>query len=98
MTAAAHANPRLAALMAEVQGAPPVIAAVAADPKWAIELAAIERGLSAVDAQASDDPLMLETLDLILAMIARKDISMKQRLLKLEEIFRRVRDAGRIIH
>ena len=84
--------------IAEVRGSPQFVAALAADAKWEHELLAIVNGLIAVDKQADDDALMLEALDKIQAVVSQSDLSIKQRLLEVEQILRGLRDAGRNVH
>jgi hypothetical protein len=56
---------KIEAFIAELQRMPKFVAASATDPHWIAELAAIERGLIAIEQKADDDPQMLDAFDKI---------------------------------
>jgi hypothetical protein len=85
---------KIDAFIAEIRARPEFIAGVAADPKKADDLAAMERGLVTV----YGNPEMIEVFDKIEAVIDRRDLSMKERLLEIGKILTLVRDAGRSVN
>jgi hypothetical protein len=89
---------KIDAFLAELRSLPGFVAASAANPKWTADLAAVERGLNAVDREADNNPAMLDALDKIQEVIDRRDLSLKQRLLAIAELLVRVRDTIKIAH
>jgi hypothetical protein len=79
--------------ISEISSTPSFIAVAASDPQWSNHLANIERALNGIDQRADDEPAMIEIVDEIQAVIARNDLSLKQRLLKVGELLTKVRDA-----
>jgi hypothetical protein len=71
---------------------PAFVAAAASDPQWSNHLDNIERGLNGIDQKADDDPRLIEILDEMLAVVARDDLSLKERLLMVGKLFVQVRD------
>jgi hypothetical protein len=84
--------------LTEVRNMPKFVAASAIDPKWTEQLAAVERLLNAIDRKADDDPATIEIFDKILAVIDRSNLSLKERLLAIVELFVQFRDAQGVRH
>jgi len=91
-------NTKIAAFIAEVTGAPPFVAALETHLELKGDMEAFERGLRHVDRKADEDPCMVESFDQIVAIIERGDLSIKQRILGVCEVFRQLRDAGRTVN
>jgi len=89
---------KIDAFISEILAQPGFIAAAASDPQWSNHLDNIERGLNGIDQRADDEPAMIEIVDEIQTVIAPNDLSLKQRLLRVEKLLAKARDAGRIIH
>jgi hypothetical protein len=89
---------KIDAFIAEIRSQPAFVAAAASDSKFSDHLDNIERGLNFVDRQADNDPATIEIFDKIQDVIARNDMSLKQRLLEVEKLLTEVRDDGRIVH
>jgi len=84
---------KTAAFIAEIRGTPEFIAKSAADPKWQREIDNIERGLDAL----YRDSEMIEILDRIQSVVARKSFSIKKRLLELRKLLVQARDLGKSV-
>jgi hypothetical protein len=89
---------KIDAFIAEIRDCPEFIAAVALDSQYSDHIDNIERGLNAVDRWVDNDPAIIEIFDNILVVIARIDLSWKERLLEVGRLFTQVRDVGRITH
>jgi hypothetical protein len=85
---------KIDAFIAEIQSRPEFIAGVAADPKKADDLAAMEEGLAVL----YRDEKFIDALDKLEAMLYRRDLSMKQRLDEIGKILTDARDAGRCVN
>jgi hypothetical protein len=87
------------AFIAEIRNWPEFVAELSLDgPRWTRELEAIERGFEFIAQKADDDPHVIEIHDQILIAIARKDLSIRQRLLEFGRLFIQMRDAGRSVN
>jgi hypothetical protein len=91
-------NEKIDAFVEQFRKSPKFVAASAIDPKWTEQLAAVERQLNAIDRKADDDPATLEILDKVLAVIARGDLSLTERLLQVGELFVQFRDRNRTVN
>ena len=91
-------NAKIKTFVEQIRKRPKFVAASAIDPKWTEQLAAVERLLNAIDRKADDDPATLKILDKVLAVIARSDLSLKERLLQVGELFVQFRDAQGVRH
>lgn len=87
-------TPKIDTFIAEIRTRPEFTAGVAADPKKADDLAAIEDGLVALYRDAS----LVDAFDKLEAAIDRRDLSMKQKLLAIGKILTAARDAGRSVN
>jgi hypothetical protein len=56
------------------------------DPAFHCHLKAMERGIEAIRAQGNDDVVWLERFDELQAIIARDDLTVKERLLELVKV------------
>jgi hypothetical protein len=77
---------------------PGFVAASASDTKWLAAFEKMERGLTAADRLAANDPTMLDVLDKIQGVIGRADLTLKDRLLELVKLLTQVRDAIKMTH
>jgi hypothetical protein len=91
-------TPAIEAFLKEVREAPEFIAGVAADPQKLEDFSAIERGIEAIERLADRQPIFLDDIDRLSALVSRSDLSIKQRLLESIEIMRAVRDAVWLVH
>jgi hypothetical protein len=89
---------KIDSFITEVRNMPGFVAASAIDPTWLETLEGMERCLDAIDRNADTNPVMLDTLDDIQAVIDRSDLTLKQRLLKIVELLVRVRDTIKIVN
>jgi len=89
---------KIDAFLAKIRARPAFVAAANSDGSWYKHLDAIERGLSFLDRKADDDPQIIEILDKIQSVVARDDLSLKERLLEVGKFFVQIRDAGRSVN
>jgi hypothetical protein len=86
------------AFLSDLRTAPGFVAAAASDPKCLAELERVERGLSAVDRLANNDPAIVDIFDRIQAVAGNSNLSLKERLLAVGKLLAEVQAAGRVIH
>jgi hypothetical protein len=89
---------KLERFIREIRSAPQFVAWVKQRPDGEAQMQAVETGLRFVDQRADDDPEMLASFDEICRLIDRQDLSIKQRLLAVKEVFVRLREAGRVLN
>jgi hypothetical protein len=91
-------NAKIDAFLTEIRQLPGFVKASATDPKWNEELNRFERVFDAIDRKADDDPQTIEIFDKIQDVIARRDLSLKERLLEVVKLIVQFRDAQGIRH
>ena len=87
---------KIEAFIAEIRARPSFASAASADPGWIEELRTIERGLDALYQDCR--PEVIEIVDRIQGVVARKSLPMKGRLLEVGRLLAQARDLGRSVH
>jgi len=89
---------KLEAFISEISTAPQYRDAVSQQPELQTQVDAFASALRFLDQKAAEDADMLESFDEICRIIDRCDLSIKQRMLAVREVFIRLRAAGRTIN
>ena len=89
---------RFEAFISEVTSAPQYLTGIRQQPHVVSQMQAFEHGLRLIEQRATDDPAMLDCFDEICCIVDRGDLSMKQRILAVVEVLRRLCDVSRSIN
>jgi hypothetical protein len=85
---------KLDAFIANIRSSPKFAAAAASDSQWTDHLEAMERAFAAL----YRNPEMIDAFDDLQAVIDRRDLSTKQKLIEIGKILTQVRDGGRSVN
>jgi hypothetical protein len=85
---------KIDAFIADIRSSPKFAAAAASDSQWSDHLEAMERAFAAL----YRNPEMIDALDKLQAVIDRRDLSMKEKLIEIGKTLTEVRDAGRSVN
>jgi hypothetical protein len=85
---------KIDAFLTEIRARPEFVAAAAANPQRVKDMLVIEQGVALLYLY----PAFIDVLDELDAVVARRDLSIKQRLDEVTRILTQARDAGRAVH
>jgi hypothetical protein len=85
---------KIDAFLAEIRAHPKFIEAAATNPTKVEEFAAMEKGLAILHRE----PEFVDLFDKLVAVLDRRDLSIKQRLDEISKILLQARDAGRSVN
>jgi hypothetical protein len=86
------------AFFAEIRSWPRFVDAASADPAWLNVVSKLEGDIDEVLRRAGEDPAWLDCYDDILAIVRKRDISVKERLLGIIGPLATIRDNGRTVN
>jgi hypothetical protein len=85
---------KIDAFIADIRSSPKFAAAAAADSQWTDHLEVMERAFAAL----YRNPEMVDAFDEVQAVIDRRDLSTKRKLIEIGKILTQVRDGGRLVN